>query len=432
MSEEAFLWVAVLGECAAVAFRLRRLAARPHDGAERAHLGIYVFGVLGLAPILTPVYAAVDRQLGVPNVALLFAAVLLFVSAWCVQVFYLFVTRPGRDLRAEIGRRVWLLAGGCALQAVLFWLADAHEEANSIIGFRERYGQEPAVQGLGAVIFAWSALVFWSIAQLTRHYAALSRRPTSRLGLYLSVTGALLGIANAVHNELDLLFQWLGWLYPFDPPDALSHALIAGAVLLLVAGNTMPVWGRRLGLAAALRWLADYRAYLAIRPLWRDLCRAVPEVALEPPPGDRVVQDSLPPRDLRFRLYRCLVEVLDARLLLRAYLDPRVLELAIDAWHGRGRSASPELPVFLEAVALEAALRARAADRPPARPGTLLAIPANGGMSDELDFFCRVAHQRARSALLRQVVTRLATEAGHATEPSSLAHVSDDERPIVG
>src|SRR5256885_1654805 len=148
MSEEAFLWLAVLGQCAAVIFRLRRLAARPHDGAERAHLGVYLFGALGVALILTPVYAAVDRLLGVPNVALLFAAVLLFVSAWCVQIFYLFVSRPGPGLRAEIGRRVWLLAGGCALEAVLFWLADTHEEAGSIIGFRERYGQEAAVQGL--------------------------------------------------------------------------------------------------------------------------------------------------------------------------------------------------------------------------------------------------------------------------------------------
>jgi hypothetical protein len=192
----------------------------------------------------------------------------------------------------------------------------------------------------------------------------------------------------------------------------------------------MPVWGRRLGLAAVLRWLADYRAYLAICPLWRDLCRALPEVALEPP-ADRAVQAFLPPRDLRLRLYRCLVEVLDARLLLRASLDPRAGELATDAWQRRrGHSASPELPAFLEAVALEAALRARAADRPPEGPGTLLAVPTNGGVGDELRSFCRVAHQRARSALLRHVMARLAVEAGHATDPSSSARVNEERRAV--
>jgi hypothetical protein len=52
-------------------------------------------------------------------------------------------------------------------------------------------------------------------------------------------------------------------------------------------------------------------------------------------------------------------------------------------------------------------------------------------VGDELDFFCRVVHLRARSALLRHVMARLAAEAGHATEPSSSARVSE-EHPAVG
>lgn len=409
MSEQLFLWLTVLAECAAIGFRVSRLAAHPWDRAERAHLGLYVFGALGVTLMTAPVYTAVDRQVGVPNVALLLAALSLFISAWCVQVFYLFVTRPGLTLRTGLGQWLWMLVGGCVLEFGLFWLADLHDEVAGVLAFRERYGREPAVLGLAAMIYTWSGLAYWNVARFMHYYARLSQRPLSRLGLGLSVAGAVLGVANSVHSEVELIFRSMGWPYPFEPPDALSNGLIASAVLLLVVGTTTPVWGPQLGIAALLAWLADYQAYFGLHRLWRTLCRALPEVVLEAP-ADPTLRDLLPASNIRFRLYRRLVEVLDARLLLRPYVHPRVLELAAEVGRGHGRCKPYQQAVFVEAVALEVGLAARAAGQLPAKDGVLPPIPSSGGLRDEIDFFCQVARERVHPVLVQAIVAHLSRE----------------------
>ena len=78
-----------------VAFRLRRLAAHPRDWAERAHVAVWVFGALGMAVQLAPVYATIDRLSGIPNLALLVCATLIFTSGWMLRRSVL----PGRRER---------------------------------------------------------------------------------------------------------------------------------------------------------------------------------------------------------------------------------------------------------------------------------------------------------------------------------------------
>ncbi|MFD0658600.1 MAB_1171c family putative transporter [Thermocatellispora tengchongensis] len=143
-------------------------------------------------------------------------------------------------------------------------------------------------------------------------------------------------------------------------PDGI---LPLAAHLLVLAGATLPTWGRLLIAPAWLAWLRDYRAYQALRPLWRALYAADPRIALTP--AAPVLLDLVAVRDLRFRLYRRVIEIRDGRLALMPYLDPDVAAAARvgrrDRRHrpGAGRGRRSRL--------LHAALRARAAGTAAAR-----------------------------------------------------------------
>jgi hypothetical protein len=272
-------------------------------------------------------------------------------------------------------------------------MINAQDEAAGLIDFRVRYGESPYLLALGVVVYAWAGLVFWSIAQLSRHYGSLSRRPVSRLGLAMSMAGGLLGVTNSIYTTGVMLARYFSIPTPFEE-GVVENALVAGAILLLVLGESIHVWGAWLRLPAASEWLRSYRAYVAIFPLWADLCRAVPDVALIPP--SNTLRDLAPPRDVAFRLYRRLIEVLDARLALRPFADVAIGE---DEESGPGA---------MEAATLDSALRRRAAGEPPRRTQLKEIVNIGGDASEELAFFCEVARHRVRSRFLRVALERIA------------------------
>jgi len=67
--------------------------------------------------------------------------------------------------------------------------------------------------------------------------------------------------------------------------------------------------------------------------------------------------------DLKFRLYRRVIEIADARLLLRPYLDPAVTEAARHAATAQGLHGD-QLRATIRATELAAALDAHAAATP--------------------------------------------------------------------
>jgi hypothetical protein len=72
--------------------------------------------------------------------------------------------------------------------------------------------------------------------------------------------------------------------------------------------------------ASELRdWRRDYVAHRHLYRLWADLVAAVPTVALDPATGQW--QDASRIGDLHLRLYRRLIELRDAWLALRPYMD---------------------------------------------------------------------------------------------------------------
>jgi hypothetical protein len=223
------------------------------------------------------------------------------------------------------------------------------------------------------------------------------------------------------HSELHFLLARLGIPYPLDPPDLLANALTIGAVALIFAGTSLPAWGSRLGLPSALRWFEQYRAYVSLAPLWRDLCRALPELPLVPP-ASMLLRDQLPPRELGFRLYRRLVEILDARLHLRPYMDPRVAGVVDELRPTLPPAQCQPRDIVVEAAALELALRARRSGRVSAQAAGQRP-PERRQPDMDLAFFCEVARVRARSPLVRAVVARL--------EQTSREHVDGEAEAAV-
>src|SRR5207245_5272508 len=130
---------------------------------------------------------------------------------------------------------------------------------------------------------------------------------TLRLGLRLVTLGGLFGLAYAAHESLYATIRRLSLPYPVPNPDAATQFLVIGIVLFCLAGATVPSWGTHVGIPALLKLLADYRAYRRLAPLWSAMCRANPEIVLQPPSPALIA--ALKFHDLGLPLYPLAVEI---------------------------------------------------------------------------------------------------------------------------
>lgn len=174
---------------------------------------------------------------------------------------------------------------------------------------------------------------------------------------------------------------------PPEAEGAAAKVLVAVGALLVAVGSAATATSQR---ATELRdWRRDYEAHRRLYPLWADLVAAVPTVALDPATGQW--QDASRIRDLHLRLYRRLIELRDAWLALRPFMDDDLAKAVTPV--------SSQLDVAdraaLEAVMLRAGVLALRAQQPVNRLWT--PDSARGGsMAEELGWWLAVA--RAWSA----------------------------------
>ena len=190
-----------------------------------------------------------------------------------------------------------------------------------------------------------------------------------------------------------LLFRpkWLGALFPLN---------IGVTAWLMTAGTALP-------LALELRNLARNMSELwRLWPLWRDLVEATPQVALDMPRrrwrdlagGERAVY---------LRLYRRVIEIRDAMLILQDYVDAETLTRARQHVSERGGDEAA-----VTACWLEAARRAKlGGGQPSATPAEFSAWPGDD-LRAEIGFLLKVAQARTTSA----VASFLADDAGPAPQ----------------
>jgi Family of unknown function (DUF6545) len=98
------------------------------------------------------------------------------------------------------------------------------------------------------------------------------------------------------------------------------------------------------------------RAGRVLRPLWAMLHEAVPEIV---DTADPAISGA------RWRLYRRVVAIRDAALVLRPYRDPRVADDSAAIARTAGLCGD-EFAASVEATVLTAATQARAPTAPPA------------------------------------------------------------------
>ncbi|MFC5146931.1 MAB_1171c family putative transporter [Streptomyces aureoversilis] len=159
-----------------------------------------------------------------------------------------------------------------------------------------------------------------------------------RYGLRLFGTGILLA---SVLWSLKLVY-----LYTRSPVFAPLFSPVTGVEAAFMAlGVALPVF-------AQIRTHLQYRrSYRGLERLWQDLTTHTPDVVLRP--ANRIGAAAVP---LQLRLYRRVIEIRDAMIVLRNYIPPATLE---SIRQSVGRQSLPEhlVEAHITASWLTAALR---------------------------------------------------------------------------
>jgi hypothetical protein len=220
----------------------------------------------------------------------------------------------------------------------------------------------------------------------------------------LSAIGALFGSGYIVHEGLRAVALALGLSNPFLDSDAVARVLILVCLALTLTGSTIPAWGNRIGLPALLAWFDRYRVHRQLYPLWHDLYRVAPEIALFPPRSPAT--DALALRDLDLRLYRRIVEIRDGILALRRSVDPWVMERAREL----GRAAhlqDQEIQAVVEAASIAAGLHARLHDKTVHSDTSPLPPWGGDDVMSEAASLARVSWSYRRSPIVRTILTQI-------------------------
>jgi len=388
---------------AAAGYRLWGLRADRHNPAllptGAAQVFLAMIGTFG-----TPAVARfLDGVVGVPNVTILAAHLSAVLLSAAIVRLLLFWSFPPAEARRKARRLTPAFALILPALVVLFLLADLKETTSSLAG---RYGSDPWVAEYLLLYLGTLAVALTAVAWLCRQYARIAARPWLRRGLRVWAAGAVVGILFCACKGGYVLALRLG----SDPwyLEAATPVIATSAALLNACAFTMPALGPRLDQLRS--WLGRHRAYHQLGPLWTELYRAVPEIALEPPRAFGLH----PARDLDFWLYRRVIEIRDAWLALRPYLDDTVADVARRLGRAAGLSGA-ELDAVVEASVLAAALRAKERERPAAVSAR--EVPGGSDLCGELTWLVPVASAFARSSVVRAVLTAVGNADGSPPTP---------------
>lgn len=241
-----------------------------------------------------------------------------------------------------------------------------------------------------AVLLLYSgALVvgLFEIGRLCWRYSRSAGRPWLVRGLRITAAGAFIALPYSLLKITYVVGRLAGARW--DVLETLEPFFAALGAVLVFIGLTIPTWGDRV--SSALLWPETVRIHVRIYPVWLAVYRTCPQVVLERPVSTRRGRFSL--SRISDRVYRKIIEIHDARLAVRPYLDTQVRDAAIDA----ARSADltdEQRAAVVEACLLRVALTAFAAQRPtPAVPVEETAeaeVVANNARA-EGRYFARVA-----------------------------------------
>ncbi|MFC4535025.1 MAB_1171c family putative transporter [Sphaerisporangium dianthi] len=367
--------------CAVLAWLavFNKVAITVRSGADPARLALCTalfFMACTMTVAIPAVWVRVDTLVGVPNVSALLSQGMAAMFGLSIHLMVSLIDLPKTEAGRTVRRHIAVAIMIQAIMVLLFLRIPPGEEAPT--DFVVRYADDPdAVTYLGVYIVIFAAVQVRNTALCWR-YANAGGRPWLRRGLRMVAVASFLGLVYSAIRGADLLAGWSGldvrvW-------EVGARMVIFSGVVLASLGCTAPSWGPKV---TAMRGrgtrLLDYtRLYR----LWAVLYRAMPDIALDPPSslaGDLLA--SL--RDLDFRLYRRVIEITDAMLVLRPHYSAEVAAEARTLGERHGLTGDA-LQATIEAVQMRRALLVRGdrvenARAPEAAPGVHPASPDING-----------------------------------------------------
>ncbi|WP_406205671.1 hypothetical protein OH807_31310 [Kitasatospora sp. NBC_01560] len=327
----------------------------------------------------------------------------LKVAAAGALAMMAYSTRPAATARRAVRRQTALTAVTVLLGVALFLAASP-----------VRHGAEVRADAAGRPVLAAYVTLFalhtaWCLAVfgfLIGRCARCLPRGVLRLGLRLMALSALAGLlwtADTLHDLANILATG----HENGAESRVSGLAGAVCVTLGFAGATASGWA---DWAGRVRAWHDHRR---LGPLWSALRTALP--AIELAAQARLFGDTGGPRrrDIRFALYRRIIEIRDGQLSLRPHLHPEVRHWVAEVV---GPAGAEELAAVVEAAAIAAALEAaRAGHRFAGHPGEgCVPHPVAAGIHEEAAWLVRVAAAYTASPAVAHVRERVRDELGRA------------------
>jgi hypothetical protein len=272
-------------------------------------------------------------------------------------------------LATGAGGRRWHFALALVVLVLLVALASV---AGGIDTSDERLSGDltPAVVAYWLVLEAYVGAVTVTATVLFFHVGRAAPAGLLRLGMWAMTAGlAVIALYTAVEAAL-IVAHALGAPVDFRTIEPATRVVLAGADLLALTGSLVPTTQRARAATAA------YRSLMVLRPLWKAMRDAFPEIILFSP--RRAVIELAGVDDVHLRLYRRVIEIRDGMLALRDHL-PEGLPAADD-------------PALTEARGIALALRRRATgwpSYPPERQGGWAVVGPE--MADEVAWLGRVS-----------------------------------------
>ncbi|MDT5025102.1 MAG: hypothetical protein QOE61_1528 [Micromonosporaceae bacterium] len=368
-----------------------------------------MFGILVIAVVMgrAPIYLAFDQLVDVPNAARLVQHISAMAAFCAVQILLLYVARPADQARAGIRPRIGILVGVMAAMTVLFTLAPVDVEAPQ--DFVARFGGAAWVGPYLLLYLAYLGIgVLDVVRSCHRHAGRSGHRPWLRASFRMLVLAGSVGLAYVISKAAFTFAAWRGIELPIPINENSSSTVLVGAGAICAAvAVLLPTVGARL--EASRDWWRQWRLLRALGPLWIAVCEAVPRVALPPSESSaRTLGTGL--ADLRWSVYRRLVEIQDGLLDLRFYREPAAARTARQ-FASQAGLAGEELRAVVEATDIAAAIRAKQAGL--IVPSGEDAVPLTAGAADLPRWLGRVAAAFAESPHVAHALAQLPQQNGH-------------------
>ncbi|MFJ5952581.1 MAB_1171c family putative transporter [Streptomyces noursei] len=403
---------------------------------------------LAIATFATPfvfaapwMYVLTDALLGKHNIATL----IIYVSvAICLTSFVaLLVSWSSAQSKIRLRHRLLVAYSVTTIifMVVFFLLGDV-DDAEHPIDFDVHYARAPHIswflltyQLLFTVSMTGLIVLCWRYAK-----AVDANRPWLGRGLRVVTVGAVFGLLGySMPKIVSLLWDQFGHSQMLDFVNSVLAPMSASvAAALFSVGFTMPAWG--VGLDRSREFVAGFRAYRRLYPLWQAIASTFPEVVLFPPTPRQTrwtarnvhlllrrqvieIRDgrlALRPQDdpevehtaqnLKLLLNRQIIEIRDGQLALRRHYDLKVANAARSLAEAQGIQGD-DLEAVIEASQIAVALKARTDGHTPAEQQPALTHdPADGDRGEEGAWLTRVADAYLSSPVVHAVLATTRTD----------------------